>query len=712
VDENREPEAPLTFKIEPIREWTVSDPRRVYPHSKCGVLVTGYPEGGDWLVSPTGRPVRGHAFKDAPEFGWALAEDRLLEHMRPRLYILDFPRRSIREVEGLELSRHREIVGDYDGEHLIVLAELKSETDKWAREVVVIDIATARTVHRFATAGIAFQFFGPTARTPDGWLKKSAHGHDPRRDAWGPGFVAIHPLMQESAFHPFPLAGYEDLTISPSGRHVLREGRAHLPVRDLSGDHPASTDFDGMKRRYGRSVQLWSPEPFAFRRNLVLGWFGVGELPFLGGDVAARRRNLEVIAELCAQPRAEPLSAPERSADRLSKDAELREIANTHWEFASFPWRGGKSPLVWQEDETAFWWNWLERWTCVGLDGEISPPIVVKGKFVSFVAKPGRIGEIVVELDGKPWTYVLDGSPSADPCTSREAPIATPSPTDDERQRKAQAALTRLIQSATELRVSAPTLGIDDCVRAIDEIASALDRGLKSYTDNDHVLQVRIEVADAEFDEARFFAHVEGLGFATARALRRLVERCCADPDMWTVWSGDLEDGCQAFGAAAKALGAVDVRAWPLLARYFMHVDDFHEGFFRGVTERHFIARHGWRDESFDLALSVIVQMRGNLGDAYVPVWKGLGLSAAAERVYTPAQFAARMLAVRDRMVSDAAGSFAAWLALRAKNERPSTFGWPTYDDLFAQVHGDLTTWERRLFEDLKRRSSPTGRLA
>jgi hypothetical protein len=344
------------------------------------------------------------------------------------------------------------------------------------------------------------------------------------------------------------------------------------------------------------------------------------------------------------------------------------------------------------------------------LDGAISPPIFVKGRLVSFVAKSGRIGEAVVELDGRLARYVIDGSPSADPCVPRQSPVANPISPDtkeDERQRNAQAALTRIVESSTELRVSIPSLRIDDCIRGIEAIASALDRGLKSYTDKDDVLQVRVEAAGVNLDEARFFAHVESLGLAAAPALSSLIDKCCADPDMWTVWSGALEDGCQAFGMAAKVLGAIDAGAWPQLAQYLMHVDDAHERFFRDVTERHFIERHGWRDESFNLSLAVIVQMRGNMGDNFVAVWKSLGLSAAAERAHLPTEFATRMFAIRDRMASAAAGSFAKHLA-SAGYRRDIAYGWQTYDDLFGQIRGALTPWEKCLFEELERQSEAT----
>jgi hypothetical protein len=707
----------MTYKIEKIGQWRVSKTtpptRNFYEHHNCGFLVTGYPDGSDWLVSPMGRNIGGRIVKHAPDFGWALGWDRQQEYRLHHLYVLDLPQKSIREVERLSLTRECRILGDYDNKHLIALVNRESpdSEDRWPREIIFIDIATAKAVNRFRTGTFAYNFRN-IARCPGGWLKIFSRGPDPdRENAWVAGFVEIQPLTRQAAFRPFPLSGHESLTISRSGRHVLRENLARLPRLDLAKSHPAPADFDGRKRRYGRSVQLWSGEPYAYQRDLVLGWSGIkSQSESLSDHYAALRCNLEEIFSLCAEPRADPMSCPKETADQWTAKPKWKTIAQTHWEFAKFPWNSGGRLPVWQEDETAFWFDSGDSWTCVGLDGTLSPPVILKGRLVSFTARPGRTGEAVVELDHGHAKYIVDGSPSDDPFLPREAPPATYLPTDagyEKRQRKAQTELTKIVKSSTALRISLPSLQLDDCVGAINAMSSALDRGLKWYADRDSVFQLSIKVAGSKFDEARFFDHVESLGPAVMPALSNLLNKCCADPENWTVWSLELEDGCQAFGPAAKALGAVDAGAWPQLAEYLMHVDDGHEGYFRRVTERHFIKTHGWRDESFNLSLSVIVQMRGNLGDAYVPVWRNLKLAPAAERAYSPEEFATRMLAVRDRMLSSAAGSFAASLAMAAADAggRQTTHGWRTYDDLFEQIREDLTPWEERLFEELRRRS-------
>jgi hypothetical protein len=101
-----------TYKIEKIAQWRVSKTtpptRNFYSHHNCGFLVTGYSDKSEWLVSPLGRSIGGRVIEHAPDFGWALGSDRQQEYRLLHLYILDFPRRSIREVEGLALPEKAE----------------------------------------------------------------------------------------------------------------------------------------------------------------------------------------------------------------------------------------------------------------------------------------------------------------------------------------------------------------------------------------------------------------------------------------------------------------------------------------------------------------------------------------------------------------------------------------------------------------------------
>ncbi len=205
-------------------------------------------------------------------------------------------------------------------------------------------------------------------------------------------------------------------------------------------------------------------------------------------------------------------------------------------------------------------------------------------------------------------------------------------------------------------------------------------------------------------DEKRFFGLVEKLGSAAAPALTRLVAKCRLDADLPRVWSGNPEDGRQAFGAAAKALGGVDPGAWVELAEYEKCIDDFHELYFRNEVVPHFIKSHGWREENFALALADIVQVRGNLGDDFSYSWRRSGLAAAAEAAYAPEAFADLMLSIRDRMLASPVGTFANFVA-RVAEDPPSSYGWHNYDRLFGQIKGSLTAWEVHVFAALQDRA-------
>jgi hypothetical protein len=153
-----------------------------------------------------------------------------------------------------------------------------------------------------------------------------------------------------------------------------------------------------------------------------------------------------------------------------------------------------------------------------------------------------------------------------------------------------------------------------------------------------------------------------------------------------------MEYGRQAFGAAVKALGALHAGSWPLLSEYLKHVDAYHEGYFVESIFPHFIKTHCWRDESFNLALALFVQARGNLFSNYKYVWRDMKMAINAERLLTPSDFAARMIAVRDQTSS----------AEHVSEKPASTYGWPNYDSLFKQIAADLTPWETGVFEVLK----------
>jgi hypothetical protein len=320
-------------------------------------------------------------------------------------------------------------------------------------------------------------------------------------------------------------------------------------------------------------------------------------------------------------------------------------------------------------------------------------------------ALPGRIAELALERETTFEVYRLDGSPSDD-LSPRDAPaptIITPSATEQKRQRNAQAALTKIVRAKSDLKLTLKTADAADLVDAIDAITAALDRGLGWFADEDRVIKVSVKIAGTSYDEKRFFGLVEELGSAAVPALTRLLAKCRLDADLPRVWS-DPEDGQQAFGAAAKALGGIAASAWVELAEFEMCIDEWHELYFRSEVVPHFIKSHGWREESFALGLADIIQVRGNLGDDFSYSWRRSGLAAAAEAVYAPEAFAELMLNIRDRMLSSPVGTFANFVA-RVAGDPPSTYGWHNYDRLFDQIKGSLTPWEVHLFAKLQDRA-------
>jgi hypothetical protein len=540
---------------------------------------------------------------------------------------------------------------------------------------------------------------------PDGILKIITGS---RFDRTPPGLLAVHPLTQEYTHQHLPFSEDESYALSPRGTYLIRQSRARLPVVDLPDDHPAPTDYDGRKRRYGHTMQLWSTEPVGYLRDLFTGWLPVSNFisRAKGGDTEARAA-LDEIAALCAEPRADPLSGPEETATMYTS-----KIARWHWDFSTF-WQ-----VIWQEDETAFWWaKGSHCWFCVGLDGRISPRIDAAGIYdESFSAKHGRVLEARLEVNRhyagqkSGGHYRFDGSPADDPHIPRTATVVEPVP-PSERHMAAQAALRQFIQSLVKLRVVIPSADADDCIRAVEGIVSALDRGLKTYANAHGALQIQYVLAGAECAEKKFFKHVQSLGPVAAPALRGLIAMCCGDPDMSAIGFEKLP----AFGEAAAALGTIDAGSLRLIAQYLMHVppkrDYLHE-LDRGLAEL-----HGWCDEVIDYFLCVIVQAEepvraGRHGEKHAysaTVWQHYGLAAAATAAFGPEAFAARMLAIRDWMVSNASGLFAERLAVSRAEGRTNIYGCQAYDELYQQLVGRaanfrrVSDWEQRVFDELAR---------
>jgi hypothetical protein len=642
----------MTFQIEPMRRYLVGHkpapgpPHHIFEHGSNGFLVIGYEDRSDWLVSPLGRSTWGKIIRDRPTKGWAIGRDRRDYH-RLHLYILDLPAKSYAEVSGLSLTRDYDIV-DYDGERVVLFCPPRAEHGDLTRELVIVDVASAKIADRFVLKGYTHLFHRPMGHALDGWLilYASLLGEN-NEHLYKHGIARIHPLTREISLELFAPEGNARVLISPSGLHVLKAIKILRPELGLSTEPAAMAGIGEGPGIYERSIEVWVGNPLCHVRTLPFEW--------------ANNSNV--------------------------------------WKFPE------RHEIFWQPDEAAFWWIQQTNAICIGLDGRTSPPMRLDTYRSICSALPGRIAEFALERETNFEVYRLDGSPS-DELSPRDAPaptIVTPSAAEQKRQRNAQAALTKIVKAKSELRFTLKTSEAADLVGAIDAMTAALDRGLGWFADEAGVIKVSVKIADISYNEKRFFGLVEKHGNAAVPALTRLLAKCRLDADLRNVWSGDLEDGQQAFGTAVKALGGIDADAWVELAEYEKCIDDSHESYFRNEVVPHFIKSHGWRKESFALALADIVQVRGNLGDDFAYSWRRSGLAAAAEAAYAPEAFAELMLSIRDRMLSSPVGTFANFVARVAEGPSP-TYGWHNYDRLFGQIKGGLTTWEVHLFAKLRDR--------
>jgi hypothetical protein len=154
-----------------------------------------------WGVLPGAR-----SFAIAPPRVWAIGGDRRDYH-RLHLYILDLPAKSYAEVSGLSLTQDYDIV-EYDGERLVLLCPPAAECGDLTRELVIVDIASAKIADRFVLKGYTHIFHRPIGHTPDGWLILDASllGENNER-LYKHGIARIHPLTREISFQLFRLKG-------------------------------------------------------------------------------------------------------------------------------------------------------------------------------------------------------------------------------------------------------------------------------------------------------------------------------------------------------------------------------------------------------------------------------------------------------------------------------------------------------------------------
>lgn len=710
----------MTFKIEPIRKRKVTVPPKPRPapfeEHGLGLLITGYSDGGYWLFSPTGRSVTGALLEATPDRGWAIAGDRLNEFARVHFFALDPARRDAIEISELALPRWNnfKVIDRYDDRHVVLVVH-RAPAGAGAplnrlMEVITIDLVARRVVNRFETRDIGYSSFGTFACEPNGWVKAPACTGDMGTGTLETGFVRFHPFDCAVEFEPFPHMPATALTlaISPSGRHVVRADLSRLSVRDLPPSHPAKTDFDGLKRRYGISAQLWSGHPMVFQRHLVCAWQSVLDLRRLPGEDAQRRQNLDEIVRLCAETRTDALAGPAQTANRYAQNDE-HKLAYSHWTIAESA-VGSQPNLFWQDDEAAFWWNHGKTWICVGLDGTMSQQYEFEHRPDQFTALPGRRARALFNTEytstdaptaGIYQRFSLDGSSAADPFLLSIRPpfeLVAFAEGETKRQRAVQLELTHHLKTAFALDVAVGSESEADCILAIDAITAKLAKGLASYRFEDNRIKLRVCLGKTRLDEQKFFAHIETLGSDVVPSLRRLVEACTADPDLWSTWSGELDEGRQAFAAAAKALARLDAKSWRTVADYACKLDSARERYFIDVTLLAFAEKHGWCEESFDLAVAFLALATGNSANS-VPVFWQTAIAPEAMKRFTPAQFADRMIA-----------AVQIW-----PTQGPAVFGHANFDAIHQYSSTNLqrsktrtqrpSAWETAVFAELKKRA-------
>lgn len=256
------------FQIERLRDYVAGykppagRPHRVFEHSGNGFLVTGYDDGSDWLVSPTGRLTHGKLLSKSAGLGWAIGQDRRDFHLI-HLYVLNIREKSYKKVSNLPLRFNDYSILEYDSERLVVICHFGAGREDPRREIVIVDIATAAVMGRF-TLGYEVSYRRQIGQTPDGWLvlQASRLGENGER-LYQHGIARIHPLARTISFEIFPASGRADVLVSPSGQYVLKADKAVPGAADT---------VDGAAR-----LEVWAGNPLCHVRDLQITWAGGGK---------------------------------------------------------------------------------------------------------------------------------------------------------------------------------------------------------------------------------------------------------------------------------------------------------------------------------------------------------------------------------------------------------------------------------------------------
>ena len=673
--------------------------------------VSGHSRASEWLYLPEQQPDGGFGIA-GPDHIWTCNRSGTLR----LLSVID---QSVHaEIDlGESLSRSLRLPSR-DGRHLHLLQPIGESFKSQSRRLIVIDVPAGRigAIHD-GFPGYASEM----TECADGRLMIDFIDK-------GSVVMLVNPLTGEKevsvAASPRIVperANIHFMSRSPDGRHWIKFDHARL-ARHLEPQTTIGRVFGrkGGEPRYGLSLQIWEAFPMRFVRQVTVAWLKVEDLPDetrlsarpVGlpdpdpvDPMVSRRAIWDAISSTLATADTGPLEdGPRREAypaafandDKMWKRISENFIGLEKW----------ARVVGWQPDGSAFWISTNHFLTCVGLDGTVSPRLLLArhgiktagvthplaGRFKSVEPLPDRKARVVYE-DG---TAIFDGRPHAEPYAILSIPA------DQDQWRPLDQTIPTAVQEAAAQRkvrvlervrnkITIPVAdwSEDGRIAAIEALAAEMTPEIYRMAVDSELL-ISFASTDRIVTEGDLFANLRSRSPATAQALKDLISRFVSVTPPHHFLFSVATEGIGLLAGAVRALGCMDRTALPLLKDYGRLVDEEHEYTFAGETVPAIAETHGWTEDVIDFVFWVIARNFYNAQMDVRGIWRQRGLRDALA-VYDPDVAARRVLSAVDDLLPTAS--------------RPSLHGTPGIDSFAKAVADPADRWTEAFLQGLRRAS-------
>ena len=451
---------------------------------------------------------------------------------------------------------------------------------------------------------------------------------------------------------------------SPDGRYWLSWDMSSLPTTDAR-DGPRFSLFrksGTVTRYYGKVIQLWSAFPLKFERRIVSEWLHLDDLTDVRKSHSAQsdhdnptelKRDIwDTIATTSAKCGAGPTSEVPRVAFPMRYSGDNPGSSATTWTDISKNWRelafNHATVMGWQSDSMAFWTHRAGFLSCVGVDGKVSPRLMLErhplNKGSTFRSTESVRTLIPLEnrrAIAKYWNgeALIDGSAK----TTSFEPIAISEVLDHWRDTTAEreAMKARIEAEKDVLRIHTVPLkswSATDSIAAIDAVTDFVGPDFHSKIDEYHFSVVFV-MGEKKITEREFFEHVAQSVPDASPALRRLIEAYIAT-QVGYLYS--VDDELEAFGYAVRAMATIDDSTLSILPRYHALLDTSNLTPFGLKTVPAVPRTLGWTNPVIDFVVWYLMTEYWEGLRSYPMAWKEWGMGDAVMATLEPEDFARR----------------------------------------------------------------------